>query len=200
MAVVVTTRSAYESLALSQSSYYASYRFADVFAHAEARARTRWARASRRSPAWRPCRRASSAQVTLDVPGLAEPAIGRLIGVPERRVPILNDLHLRRGRWLEPGRRDEVLVSEAFAEANALAPGDTLGAVLNGRWQRLRIVGVALSPEYVYEIQAAASVPRQPPLRRPLDEPGRARPAVRDGRRLQRRRALARGRARARPR
>ena len=35
VAVVVTTRSAYESLALSQSSYYASYRFADVFAGLE---------------------------------------------------------------------------------------------------------------------------------------------------------------------
>ena len=35
VAVVVTTRSAYESLALSQSTYYASYRFADVFAQLE---------------------------------------------------------------------------------------------------------------------------------------------------------------------
>ena len=38
------------------------------------------------------------------VPGLAEPATGRLQSIPERRVPILNDLHLRRGRWVEPGQ------------------------------------------------------------------------------------------------
>ncbi len=119
----------------------------------------RCGRASPRSPAWPRCRRASSPQVTLDVPGLEEPAIGRMIGIPERRVPILNDLHLRRGRWIEPGRRDEVLVSEAFADANHLVPGDTLGAVLHGRWQQLRIVGVALSPEYIYEIQGAALFP-----------------------------------------
>src|SRR5207344_1064625 len=59
---------------------------------------------------------------------------------------------LRRGRWIEAGRRDEVIVSEAFASANHLAAGGTLGAVLNGRWQRFRIVGIAISPEYVYEI------------------------------------------------
>jgi putative ABC transport system permease protein len=97
--------------------------------------------------------------VTLDVPGLREPATGRLISIPEHRVPILCDLHLRSGRWIEPGRRDEVLVSEAFARANRLQEGDTLGAVLNGRWQRLRIVGVALTPEYVYEISGSDLFP-----------------------------------------
>ncbi len=45
-----------------------------------------------------------------------------------------------------------MIASEAFAEANHLAVGDGLGAVINGRWQRLRIVGIAISPEYVYEI------------------------------------------------
>ncbi len=158
VAVVVTTRSAYESLALSQSSYYASRRFADVFAslkRAPDALRSRLAAI----PGVAAVETRIVVQVTLDVPGLAEPAIGRLIGIPERRVPILNDLHLRRGRWLEPGRRDEVLISEAFAAANGLAPGDTLGAVLHGRWQQLRIVGVALSPEYIYEIQGTSLFP-----------------------------------------
>jgi putative ABC transport system permease protein len=158
VAVVVTTRSAYESLALSQSTYYASYRFADVFANLE-RAPDALGGRIAAIPGVAAVQTRIVAQVTLDVPGLAEPAIGRLIAIPERRVPILNDLHLRRGRWLEPGRRDEVLVSEAFAEANQLAPGDTIGAVLHGRWQRLRIVGIALSPEYIYEIQGSSLFP-----------------------------------------
>ena len=45
---------------------------------------------------------------------------------------------------------------------------------MNGRWKRLRIVGVALSPEYVYEIGAGTTLPRQPALRRAVDEPRRA--------------------------
>ena len=93
------------------------------------------------------------ADVTLDVPGLNEPAKGRIISIPEQRRQMLNDLYLRDGRYVEPGRRDEVLVSGAFATANDLKPGSSLSAVINGRWQKLQIAGVALSPEYVYEIK-----------------------------------------------
>src|SRR5262249_8067774 len=52
-----------------------------------------------------------------------------------------------------PGRAGEVLVSEAFAQGHGFRPGDQVTAVINGRRQRLRIVGVALSPEYVYQIR-----------------------------------------------
>ena len=75
---------------------------------------------------------------------------------PEHGAAPLNRLHLRRGRMPLPGRRDEALASERFAEANALAPGDTMGALVNGRWERLVLVGIALSPEYVYAVQGGA--------------------------------------------
>jgi putative ABC transport system permease protein len=158
VAVVVTARTSYESLVMSQAGYYARYRFADVFAGLKRAPETLRSRIAA-IPGVAAVETRIVVEVTLDVPGLEEPATGRLIGVPERRVPILNDLHLRRGRWLEPGRRDEVIVSEAFAEANGLQVGESLGAVLHGRWQRLRIVGIALSPEYIYEIQATSLFP-----------------------------------------
>jgi putative ABC transport system permease protein len=158
VAVVVTARSSYESLALSQSTYYAQYRYADVFASLKRAPETLRARIAA-IPGVAAVQTRIVAEVTLDVPGLEEPATGRLISIPEHREPILNDLHLRSGRWIEPGRRDEVLVSEAFAEANHLQVGDSLGAVLHGRWQRLRIVGVAISPEYIYEIQGSGLFP-----------------------------------------
>ncbi|HMA24689.1 MAG TPA: FtsX-like permease family protein, partial [Gemmatimonadaceae bacterium] len=37
-----------------------------------------------------------------------------------------------------------------------LEPGDSLAAVINGRWQRLHIVGIALSPEFVVEFAGSA--------------------------------------------
>ena len=49
--------------------------------------------------------------------------------------PELNRLFLRTGRWLAPGSRGEVLVGEAFANANALQPGDSIAMLLNGRRQ-----------------------------------------------------------------
>jgi putative ABC transport system permease protein len=94
--------------------------------------------------------------VRLDVPALPEPAIGHMVAIPDVRRPMLNDLQVRRGRWIAPGRDDEALVSERFAELNHLVPGDSLAAVINGRWQRLHIVGVALSPEFVVEFAGTA--------------------------------------------
>ena len=158
VATVVTTRTAYDSLVLSQTAYYTAYRFADIFAHLK-RAPDALTAAIARIPGVAAVLARVVFDVTLDVPGLEEPATGRLISIPERRTPLLNDLYIRHGRYIEPGRRDEVLVSEAFAQANRLQVGDTLGAILNGRWERLRIVGVALSPEYVYEIRGTEVFP-----------------------------------------
>jgi len=158
VATVVTTRTAYDSLVISRDAYYGQYRFADVFASLK-RAPEWLAAEIEQIPGVAAVRTRLVFDVTLDVPGLPEPATGRLVSIPERRTPILNDLHLRSGRWIEAGRRDEVLISEAFAQANGLREGDAIGAVLNGRWQRLRIVGVALTPEYVYEIRGTDLFP-----------------------------------------
>ncbi|HYL93592.1 MAG TPA: ABC transporter permease, partial [Alphaproteobacteria bacterium] len=84
--------------------------------------------------------------------------VGRLVSIPGRRVPMLNDLFMRRGRWVEPGVDGEIIASEAFTVANKLDLGDAVQAVINGRWKRLTIVGIALSPEYIYEIRGGGSV------------------------------------------
>jgi putative ABC transport system permease protein len=98
------------------------------------------------------------ADVTLDVPEIDEPASGRLVSIPadggraQRRVPA-------RGRWIEPARPDEVLASEAFVKRTASCPGDRVSAIINGRRRELTIVGVALSPEYVYSIRPGELIP-----------------------------------------
>ncbi|NMG68439.1 ABC transporter permease, partial [Azoarcus indigens] len=97
--------------------------------------------------------------VTVDIPGLSEPATARLVSIPELGWPALNLLHLQSGRYIAPGREDEVLVSAAFAEANSLRAGEYFSAILNGRWKRLHIVGLAISPEYVYEAGAGSIFP-----------------------------------------
>jgi len=158
VATVVTTRTAYESLVSARADYYARYRFADVFAQLKRAPEAVRARIATISGVTAVETRVV-ADVSLDVPGLDEPAAGRLVSLPDDVAPELNAVHLRSGRRLDSSRRDEVLVSEAFAQANGLEVGDTLGAVLNGRWERLRIVGVALSPEYVYEIRPADLFP-----------------------------------------
>jgi putative ABC transport system permease protein len=158
VASFVAMRSTYNSLLASKESYYDTYRFADIFAQLK-RAPDSIAPRISQIPGVAKAEFRVVADVTLDVPGLTEPAKGRLISVPELRMPILNDIYLTEGRYVEAGHRNEVLVSAAFATANQLKPGSTLSAVINGKWQELQIVGVALSPEYVYEIRSGEMFP-----------------------------------------
>ena len=153
----VSSRHTYISLLQSQESYYALYRFADVFAGVK-RAPASTAEEIARIPGVSRVRTRIVMDVNLDVPGLDEPATGRLVSMPERRRPVLNDVAIQAGRYPAIGRPDEVIISEAFAEANGLTPGDRIGAVINGRQKALHVVGIGLSPEYVYEVQGTGSI------------------------------------------
>jgi putative ABC transport system permease protein len=158
IAMFVAMQSNYESLKLSQANYYNQYRFAQVFASLK-RAPESVAEHIQAIPGVAQAQTRVLMDVTLDVKERSEPVIGRLISIPEQQSPMLNDLYIRQGRYIEANRRDEVLVSEAFAQANRLKLEDTVGAVINGRWQRLQIVGFALSPEYIYEIRGGDVFP-----------------------------------------
>lgn len=158
VAAFIAMRSVYVSLISSQTAYYSEYRFADVFAQVKRAPDTLEPRIAA-IPGVVTAQTRIVADVMLDIPDLDEPGRGRIISIPERPTMMLNDLCLRSGRYIEAGARDEIIISAAFSEANRLNPGDTLGAVINGRWNRLRIVGVALSPEYVYEIRAGDMFP-----------------------------------------
>jgi putative ABC transport system permease protein len=154
----VTYLSNFDSLQRTRELYYERARFADVFASLK-RAPASLESRIRDIPGVDIVSTRVVASVTLDVPGLAEPAAGRLVSLPERGRPPLNDVYLRRGRWIDPTRPDEVLASEMFCEANKFGPGDHVFAIINGRRRQLTIVGVALSPEYVYAIRPGELFP-----------------------------------------
>ena len=149
--------SAYSSVKLTQSIYYDNYHFAQVFASVK-RAPNSLADQIEAIAGVARVETRIVKEVTLDIPQLNEPATGRLISLPENRPQLLNRLDLRRGRYLEPTRDNEILISEAFAEANQLQLQQEIGAVINGKWQKLRIVGIVLSPEYVYEVRGGSDI------------------------------------------
>jgi putative ABC transport system permease protein len=154
----VTYFSAFDSLQRSRTAFYESARFADVFASAK-RAPARLERDIAAIPGVSAVSTRVVASVTLDVPGMADPATGQLVSIPEGERPLLNDVYLRRGRWIDESRPDEVLASEMFCEEHGFNPGDTVAAIINGRRRDLTIVGIALSPEYVYAIRPGEMVP-----------------------------------------
>lgn len=158
VAVFVAMRSAYEALVDARAQYYAQYRFADVFTQLK-RAPTTVLPRIASLPGVVAIQPRIVQQVTLDIAGFTDPATAMLVSLPESARPLLNDVFVRAGRYLSTDARDEVLVGEGFARAHGFKPGDTLGAVINGRWQRLRIVGIANSPEHVYVIGGAGVFP-----------------------------------------
>ena len=142
----------------TRDAYYDRYRMAHVFAPVK-RAPGPLADRIRELPGVQAVETRIVQEVTLDVPGLNEPAVGRLVSIPANRQPNLNRVHVRRGRMLREHQSGEVLAGEAFAEANGLEPGDSVHAVINGRLQQLTIVGIVLSPEYVFTLRGGDLVP-----------------------------------------
>ena len=158
VAVLVMSLSTLESINWSKDAFYDQYGFADVFAHLKRAPQT----VAERIEALPGVARAETRivyDVTLDVEDMTEPAIGRLISIPDGGLPRLNGLHLRRGRWLAPFQRNEVLMAEPFAVAHRLNPGDEVTAIINGRRQQLKIVGITLSPEYLIQIGPGSLLP-----------------------------------------
>ncbi|MBI5766696.1 MAG: ABC transporter permease [Verrucomicrobia bacterium] len=161
LAMMVTTRSLILSLSTTRDNYYERHRFAEVFARLK-RAPNSVRDELVKIPGVATVQTGIAIQVTLDVPGLMEPAVGMINSLPERGAPVLNIPYLRAGRLPQSQSRTtrgELAVSEAFAEPHGLKPGAKLSAVLNGRKQEFLISGVALSPEFVFEAPPGAALP-----------------------------------------
>ncbi len=156
MAGFVGSLSTVESLSVGRDRYYAASRLADVFSYAK-RAPERVASQMLELPGVAEVQTSLVFGAQIDLPGVAQPLTGRMVGAdPAEWSAGLNRLSLRTGRWPAAGS-SEVLVSEAFAQVRKLGPGDAVFALLNGRRERLPIVGIALSPEYIFAAAAGGA-------------------------------------------
>ncbi len=152
VATLVMSLSTLDTLQASRDAYYRDCRFADVFASLKRAPQELLDQIS----VVKGVQQVESRVVIsarLDVEGFNDPATALLTSLPDGRNSELNRLFLRLGRLPEAGRDSEVVISEPFAEAHDLKPGDSLAGVINGRRQILKIVGIGLSPEHVYQIK-----------------------------------------------
>lgn len=158
VAVIIIAVGASRSLEETRTAFYDRYRFATIFSSAS------------RAPLYLGDRIAhipgvSSAAlrvvhpVLLDIDDMAEPATGMAVSIPDFAEQKVNRLYIRQGRLPEPGRESEVAVVETFASAHGFKPGDHFKAIMNGRKRELTIVGIVLSPEYIYAIGPGDLVP-----------------------------------------
>jgi putative ABC transport system permease protein len=137
--------STFQALVYSRDSYYRESRFANVFAHVQSAPTSVLGRIREVSGV-----ASAEGQIVreerVEVQDFPEPVRARFVSLTER--PQLNLLFLRRGRL--PERGDELVASELFARAHNLVPGSSITALIEGRRMHFRIVGIGLSPEYVW--------------------------------------------------
>lgn len=158
LAMMIMARSLILSLESTRDAYYTEHRFGDVFCDLKRAPNSLRPRLAE-IPGVAAVETRVRGKITLDLPGLSEPADGLIHSIPDDRPQQLHLLYLRRGRMPEIGSHNEVVCGEAFAEAHGFQPGNEIDATIYGRRQRLRIVGIALSPEYVFEARPGETLP-----------------------------------------
>ena len=147
----LTMRSTYGSLIDSRDAYYERYRFGDVFIGLE-RAPESLVSRLEVIPGIALAYPRVSEPVRIVLEGAVQPPIGQVVSLPPDGVPPLNGIFLREGSFPEPGRADEALLLEAFAEWWGIESGDTLRVVMNETFRQVRITGLASSPEFIFPI------------------------------------------------
>jgi putative ABC transport system permease protein len=156
--VLVGSVSTYASLLTAEESYYRDSRFADVWADVKRAPKSLGERLSEIAGlAIVETRVIKDVRVAWPQSDLS--VSGRIVSVPSRGQPDLNRLHLAQGRWIDPLRRDEIMINAGFAETWSVKPGDTIDVILNGRIQTFRVAGIAHSPEFVYASRAGNPLP-----------------------------------------
>jgi putative ABC transport system permease protein len=158
IATFVMARVTHRSLAETRLQYYADQRFAEVFASL-VRAPESVAERIAALPGVDRVETRVVAPINIEVEGYHEPVTGRIVSLPDDGEPILDVPWLRLGRLPAPYADEEVAVSEEFAKAHGLEPGERIAVIIKGKRRPLTVVGVALSPEYMYAIPQGAMFP-----------------------------------------
>ena len=147
LSAVIMSLITLDSLVATRDQFYTRHDFAQVFAPLK-RAPEAVAGRIAEIPGVGIVETRVTAGAIITIEDFAEPVSGYILSMPKG----LNRLYLRAGGLPTPGRGDEIVLGEAFANAHGLKPGDQLSMVMNGRRVSPRIVGIALSPEFVYQI------------------------------------------------
>lgn len=154
----IMSASTVSSLEATRSHYYSTYRFANIFCDLK-RAPEAFAQQLQDLPGVDTFETRIIAPVRLRFTDTESMAQALAISLPDGSNSRLNQLYLRSGRLPARNSSNEVAVSEAFAAAHRMQLGDSLSAIIYGQTYSLTIVGIVLSPEFIYEISPSGLLP-----------------------------------------
>ncbi|MBN1365136.1 MAG: ABC transporter permease [Syntrophaceae bacterium] len=146
------------SLDFIRNNFYREYNFADVFVNLK-RAPESLKYKLKNIKGVKQLETRVSAQAKLDIKGFKESVTAKITSVPDVGEPLVNRLYIRVGRLPDPERDNEVVINETFAQAHGLKLGDQFAAVINGKWKKLTITGIVLSPEFILLMKMGAMTP-----------------------------------------
>lgn len=153
VACLIAFTTAHRNLVLTKGAYYAENSFADFEIMLERAPNTVLFKLEE-IPGVRRVRGRVVEEAKLDLGNGRQARTGRLVSMPRRAGPVINNVVVTEGRYFEQSSDNEVIVSSDFAEKNELRLGETLDVTVNGRRHTLRIVGFGKSPEYIYIIRS----------------------------------------------
>ncbi len=146
------------SLDFTRSKFYREYNFADVFVNLK-RAPESLKDKIKNINGVNQVETRVCANAKLDIQGFNESVTARITSVPDEGEPLINRLYIRAGRLPDPFKDNEVVINETFAQAHGFKLGDQFAAVINGKWKKLTITGIVLSPEFILLMKTGAMTP-----------------------------------------
>ncbi len=86
-------------------------------------------------------------------------ATARVISIPTRRRPKVNDVLIEEGVYPDRDGKNLGLIHKQFAEDVGIKTGDILTIKVNGEKKRIKVAGIAGSPEYMFPIRGKGEIP-----------------------------------------
>ncbi len=157
LATYVMAAATLDSLQRTQRRMYREFRFPDMFSNLKRAPESVAARIAA-IPGVREVETRVVAPVTMEFEGYRFPINGQIVSLPAG-APKLNLPHLHSGRLPEAHREREVLISDGFADAHKMRPGARLLVTVNGRQREVDVVGIASTPEFIYQLAPGSIVP-----------------------------------------
>lgn len=158
IAMLVMSQATLESLRETRARLYSDYRLSHVWANVKRAPNSSAARIAELGGVNAVEARLRAAG-KLRLPDFGDSIEAAVLSASEAGESGQNRLYLRSGRLLDAQADDEMLVSDAFAQAHRLRPGARITLTVAGHSEVFTVVGVVASPEFLYQIKPGAMFP-----------------------------------------
>jgi len=147
--------SVFKNLSNSSTSYYNQYRLADIWVDLY-NAPTSIEKKVKNLPNVKMVTGRIINDASINI--TEENATLRFITLPDTKKDIVNDIVIKSGRYFSEDDSNQCVVDEDFFKANDLKLGEYIYPIINGNKVKLKVIGTAKSPEFVYTVKDSSQM------------------------------------------